>query len=250
MSKLLPLDLFIRQALLYPLDSPFLPPENKVEKGYSYAAGRKTGSLEAIIWDLLAEYCDNIDDWVDWDVSPAVSEVDPAGQFRFDTNLGAAANGRAQRYRDIGSFPNTFTVEVKLFHDAIGTEANVDYFYLQFFQADEGFLVYFSDSKLELRDTDSGFTEVGTNLVKHGGSAEWQTWRFLVTFTGTPGEGICDVYLDDSTHNWEKVGTAIPCSFVGTYTEGRINLIQYGNTTNNMVSHIDYIKIATGLYVP
>jgi len=46
MSKYLPLDLFIRQALLYPLDSPFLPPENKVEEDYSYAAGKKIGSLE------------------------------------------------------------------------------------------------------------------------------------------------------------------------------------------------------------
>jgi len=46
MSKLTPLNLFIRQALLYPLDSPFLPPENKVEEDYSYAAGQKTGSLE------------------------------------------------------------------------------------------------------------------------------------------------------------------------------------------------------------
>lgn len=46
MSKLLPLDLFIRQALLYPLISPFLPPVNKVEKDYSYAAGKRIGTLE------------------------------------------------------------------------------------------------------------------------------------------------------------------------------------------------------------
>lgn len=42
-----PFNLFIRQCLLYPLTSPFLPPENKVEDGYSYAAGTKTGTLEA-----------------------------------------------------------------------------------------------------------------------------------------------------------------------------------------------------------
>lgn len=47
MSKYLPLNLFIRQALLYPLTSPFLPPESKVEKNYSYAAGKKTGTLPA-----------------------------------------------------------------------------------------------------------------------------------------------------------------------------------------------------------
>ena len=46
MSKYLPLNLFIRQALLYPLTSPFLPPVDKVEDGHSYAAGRLEGTLE------------------------------------------------------------------------------------------------------------------------------------------------------------------------------------------------------------
>ncbi len=45
MSKYLPLNLFIRQALLYPLTSPFLPPEAKVEDGYSFGAGKLEGSL-------------------------------------------------------------------------------------------------------------------------------------------------------------------------------------------------------------
>jgi len=47
MSKFLPINLYIRQGLLYPLTSPFLPPENKVEKDYSYAAGKKIGTLAA-----------------------------------------------------------------------------------------------------------------------------------------------------------------------------------------------------------
>ena len=38
--------LFIRQCLLYPLVSPFLPPANKVEKNYSYANNALTGTLE------------------------------------------------------------------------------------------------------------------------------------------------------------------------------------------------------------
>lgn len=45
MSKYLPLNLFIRQALLYPLAFPFLPPVDKVEKDHKYAAGRLTGTL-------------------------------------------------------------------------------------------------------------------------------------------------------------------------------------------------------------
>ena len=47
MSKYLPINLYIRQALLYPLTSPFLPPIAKVELGYLYAAGLLKGTLEA-----------------------------------------------------------------------------------------------------------------------------------------------------------------------------------------------------------
>jgi len=45
MSRFTAFQLFLRQCLLYPLTSPFLPPEDKVEDGYSYAAGQKTGTL-------------------------------------------------------------------------------------------------------------------------------------------------------------------------------------------------------------
>jgi hypothetical protein len=47
MSKLTPFALFIRQCLLYPLQAPFLPPEDKVLLGFEYAAGQKIGSRPA-----------------------------------------------------------------------------------------------------------------------------------------------------------------------------------------------------------
>lgn len=250
MSKLLPLDLFIRQALLYPLTSPFLPPENKVFKDYSYAAGKKIGSFEAIDWDLLYESCNVITTWANGDFGVAVSEVDPAGQFRHDTNAGAAGNAYTYRTRDIGSIPNTFTFEVKLYHDALGTLANNDHFEIYVCQADEALKILVGLDGLFIADTDSGNTEVGTDLVKEGVSAEWQIWRFLVTFTGTTGEGTCDVYLKDNTHDWEKVGTNIPCSLEAALTDGLIITSQKGYTTDDIVTHIDYIKIATGHFAP
>jgi len=109
--------------------------------------------------------------------------------------------------------------------------------------------VFFDANKVEIRDG-ANYVEVGTDLVKEGVSAEWQTWRFLVTLTDTPGEGTCDVYLKDSTHNWEKVGTAIPCSVTSTVTDGTVYLIQYAHTTNDMLTHVDYLKIYDGLSVP
>ena len=46
MSKLLPFNLFVRQALLHPLVSPFLPPPIKVLKDFSYANGKQIGLLD------------------------------------------------------------------------------------------------------------------------------------------------------------------------------------------------------------
>jgi len=201
-------------------------------------------------WDLLDEDCAAIDDWVDGDTFTAASEVSPAGQFRMDTNAGAADNAAAHRTRDIGSIPNTFTVEIKLYHDSIGALADIDSFLFMCSQGDEYAFVKFSSDGIHISDTDSGWTEVGTNLVKEGGSAEWQTWRFLFTF-GTFGEGTVDVYLDDTTHTWEKVGDTVPCSVENAaYDDGYVRLQQSGYATDDMVTHIDYMKIATGLYSP
>ena len=199
-------------------------------------------------WDLLDEDCSNISDWVDADNGGGASSVDPAGQFKMAV-AGAGAGYYAHRHRDIGSYPDTFTVEVKLYYDALGTQANTDYFVLACRQGDEMLFLIFESGGLQIYDTGSGYTEVGTNLVKYGASKEWQTWRFLVTF-GTVGDGVCDVYLNDSTHDWEKVGTAIPCSYQGTFTDGYTQIIQYGYVTANMMAHVDYFKIATGLYAP
>lgn len=208
------------------------------------------GGSPAVDWDLLDEDCVEISDWTDQDSDTAVSEVSPAGQFRFDTNTGAAGNAIARRMKDVGSTPNTFTVEVKVYHDEIGTNANDDIFQVETHQADEYLCAVFASDGLFIRDTGSGDTEIGTNLVKESGSAEWQIWWFLVTFTGVTGAGTCDVYLDDSTHNREKVGTGINCSKEAVVVDGEIHLFQAGITTNDMVSHVDYIKIATGLHIP
>lgn len=199
-------------------------------------------------WDLLDEDCSDISDWDDDDTDTAVSEVSPAGQFRLDTNLGAAGNAIAQISRDIGSFPNTFTIEIKLYHDTLGTRADSDYFVIRPEQGDERSYIYFATDGCYVRDN-SGFYEVGTDLVKHGGSAEWQTWRFLITYTGTAGAGTCDVYLKDSTHNWEKVGTNMACSYQIAGTDGELRVAQSGYVTDNMVTHVDYFRIATGLVI-
>ena len=201
-------------------------------------------------WDLLDEDCFDISDWSDNDTDTAVSEVSPAGQFRMDTNTGAAGNAKAWRKRALTDCPNTFTIKCRMYLDAIGTYANYDDACLQYYQTDESIVISFGSDGLKINDTDTGLAEVGTDLTKHGGSAEMQTWWFLVTF-GTIGDGVCDVYLDDSTHNREKVNVdPIPCSREGAGTNGLITIRQFGYTTNDRLSHVDYVKVATGLYIP
>jgi len=198
------------------------------------------------VWDLLAEDCGTFPGgWTDNDQGDAVTSVSPAGQFYFDANT-----GYCDIYRDFGSTPNEFTVELKLYHDDIGALAAGDTFVLFIEQADERLFISWASDGLFVYDTDSGQTEVGTNLVKEGVAAEWQIWRFVVTFTGTVGEATCDVYLTDTTHTDEKVGTAIPCSQEGARTDGKIEFYQQTDTTNNLSTHMDYVYIATGLHAP
>lgn len=198
-------------------------------------------------WDLLDENCSSLSNWTDSDNINGVSEVSPAGQFRMDANA-AAANNKAGRYRVLSSCPNTFTLEIKLYHSALGLLLDQDKFFCRFCQSDESLTLEFSSDGICVYDTVSGHTEVGTDLVKYGGSAEWQIWRFVVTFTDVTGAGTCDVYLKDSTHDWVEVGTAIPCSQEASYSVGRIEIEQRGYTTDNMLSHVDYIKVVSGLY--
>ncbi len=202
-------------------------------------------------WDLLDEDCSGIGDWADIDVRDGVSSVSPAGQFKFDSGPNSAANNdSAGRSRDIGSYPDIFTVEIKLYHDALGNRAGADYFETRIDQSDEIFSVVWASDGCWLYDGDVTWVEVGSNLVKYGGSAEWQTWRFLVNLTGVPNVGVCDVYLKDSTHNWEKVGSALQCSLDTSASDGYTGVFQFGHATNNRITHMDHYKIATGSYIP
>lgn len=210
-----------------------------------------SNGIDPASWDLLNEPCNDfttVITWTDGDTGTSVSQINPAGQFEFDTN--ADVGSYAIRNGDFGSTPNAFTVEIKTYLDVLGTHDNDDTLYFMISQTDETFLTKFCSDKLTVYDTGSGQTTVGTNLVKTGVDAEWQTWRYLITYTGTTGAGTCDVYLNDSTHQWEKVGTGIPCSYEVARTDGLIELSQHSYTTSDRISHIDYIKIATGLTVP
>ncbi len=207
-----------------------------------------TGLFSDRTWDLLDENFDSRDEWWGTDNDTAVSEISPAGQLRLDTNTGAAGDAYCSLIYDVGDMPATATAEIKVYHDNIGTIAAEDHFKFRLNRDDDRSGFSFGSDGLFAIDA-GGDTEIGTNLVKEGGSAEWQTWRFLITFN-TSGNATCDVYLNDSTHAWSKVGNGVDCSDETDSADGYIYLYQYGYTTNDMVSHVDYVKVRTGLYIP
>lgn len=191
--------------------------------------------------DLLDENCSDISDWVDNDNINGVSQVNPAGQFEFHTHT-AAANNWARRYRDIGSMPDKVTFEIRVKHNALGTIANEDDFggYISdvstvfgYRFSSEGFFIY-----------NSGWIEIDTDLVIYDGS-EWQTWRFVIDFTAK----TVDIYLHDVSHAAEKVATGQAFTSANVATDGMLYLWQCGQTTNDRITYIDYVRLQDG-FIP
>jgi len=192
--------------------------------------------------DILNENCADISDWTDADTSTGVSEVDPAGQFRFDTNGTANSYVVAKRYRTITSPPNQFTIETKTYFDAIGSYGDEDCATLHYYTETWGFAVIFASDGLFITKA-TNYTEVGTNIVKCNASAVLQTWRFQVDKSSGEDSATVEVFLDGVSQ-----GT-VDCDTQGAFTgyDGQIGYTQYGKTTTDRISHVDYIKVATGL---
>lgn len=188
--------------------------------------------------DLLDEDCSDISDWTDDDTNNGVSEADPAGQFRFDGNAANNPN-RASRYIDV-DLPSTFTVELETYFDLIGAVGDNDHFLLIGQDDTYRFQVAFSTTGLWIYSAGGAATEVGTNIVLSGGSAARQRWRFEVDRSGGDAAATVEVFLDTVSQ-----GT-FDCDYEPGGTANNIVLRQLGYTTANMVSHVDYIKIATG----
>lgn len=192
--------------------------------------------------DILNENCADISDWTDGDTSTGVSEIDPAGQFRFDTNAVANSYVKAERHRTIVSPPNQFTIEVETYFDAIGSYGDEDCAMLDYFTNTWVFRVVFASDGLFILKN-AGYTEVGTNIVKCNASVALQTWRFQVDKSSGEDSATVEVFLDGVSQ-----GT-VDCDTQGAFTgyDGQIGYTQYGKTTTDRISHVDYIKVATGL---
>ena len=192
---------------------------------------------------LEDENCSDITDWTDADTSPAVSSqctFDSKECFCFDTNASAATDAYCYRYKDIGSVEglgNRIVISIKLYHDAIGTQGNADDFAFACFRSDWSLAVRFASDGLFIHDN-VGYNEVGVNLVQQD---TWQKWTFDVDLSGGVANAVCDVYLDNVLK-----ASGVDCNRETVGGDGDCMLIQYGYTTDDRISHVDWLEVGDG----
>lgn len=204
----------------------------------------KVSQSAGLTADILDENCLDISDWTDGDVGNSVSEVEPNGQFRFDTNTVTETN-YAKRSRLLVTPPNTFSFEIKTYFN--NADVGFNNFTVKYSSATWCLWIKFQTTKLYVLKT-GGASEVGTDIVKCNSSAAWQTWRFQVNKT-TESTATVEIFLKEEGGVWASQGT-VDCDLEGSYgagLDGYMHILQYGQNTSNIVSHIDYLKIATGL---
>ena len=129
--------LFVRQCLLYPLISPFLPPVNKVEKNYSYANNALTGTLECAEqknYPADQQFIDNGDG--------TISDLSTGLMWAKDGNGAGCNNGGVLDWEDAIAFaealefagyddwylPETKELETIVDYSAVGPAINATYF--------------------------------------------------------------------------------------------------------------------------
>lgn len=179
--------------------------------------------------------------WVSSSTGDAATQINPAGQLEIDTNNSAADNRYAGRYKDV-PIPDKFTIEIKTYFNAIGTLANGDSFEITYPTATWVFLVNFCSDGLYISKTGAVKTEVGADVVLCNAGAAWQVWRFQVDKSAGEDAATVEVFLDNVS-----LGT-VDCDYeVAGYVDSRFRLRLFGYATDDRISHIDYIRVATGL---
>lgn len=177
------------------------------------------------------EDCTVITDWTDNDSNGDSTQATYDGRETFKFLVTTAGAGRkAERYKDVGTIGTTYTVELRLYCDLIGTVANSDYFYLAVDNGAATLGVRFATDGLFIYDGAS-WNEVGTNIVD---SDVWTTWRFAVTTGATVA-----VYK-----NGLLMAAAADCSDATTATDGLVTLTQNGVTTSGVVTYMDFLKLS------
>ena len=195
----------------------------------------------ALVADLLNENFDILTSWTNVDAGYGVTEISPAGQMRQDSNTPADPATISGVYKIIATPPNLFTLDVNLKCDLVGLLYDGDRIDISYSTSTWMLKALIAADGLFLVKAGATIFEVGTNIIKTGGSAEFQKLRFQVNKSAGEANAIVEVVLDEVSQgtfdcDWEVAGTA-----------GEIKLVTQGVTTANIVTHTDYIRIASGI---
>jgi hypothetical protein len=196
--------------------------------------------------NLLDEDCSDISDWTDIDYSGCISEVSPTGQFRFYATGPAGSMYNAYRERILSSaIPTTLTIQIKTYLDTLGTTSNGDFLAVSLSNSTWSFQIAFASDGLGMVKAPGVSTLILPGIVKCSSSAAWQYWRFQINKT-TESTATCEVFLKEEGGAWASQGT-FDCDYEVASTNKLLSICQFCNTAGAKTSHIDYIKIATGL---
>lgn len=176
--------------------------------------------------DIDNEDMSDITDWTDDDGGTGDSS-----QATFDSKScmrlfsGANTGSYARRRRDLGTFGTRTVFSFSLYCDAVGALATADDLE---FNAENGvkrLRAHFGSDGLFIDST-----EVGTDIVVQD---TWQYWTLDVNWSAY----TVDVYL-----NGILQGSGIAFVADPSYVDGIVQFIQYGITTTNRLSYVDWLK--------
>lgn len=182
--------------------------------------------------DIDDEDMADIIDWTDADngTGAASTQVtfDSKSCMKLDSG-NAAINNYAFRYQDLGTFGARTIFSLSLYCDAIGTIANTDAFELRAFDGTTQLWMHWASDGLFVFDGTANH-EVGTDLVIQD---TWQEWTIDVNWILQ----TVDIYL-----NGILKASGVDCSYAVAGTNGRVDFFQFGYTTANRITYIDWFK--------
>jgi len=209
---------------------------NRMMMGAAGATGIYHGMSNG---SLLDEDFADISDWADDDGTDGTSSqvtFDSKSCLKLDSGSDPDNNqDRATRSIDFGDTPSgLITLSYSVYHSAIGTRANGDYFTNYFQLNTERLLCIHASDGFFINLESGGYTELGTNIVSIG---VWQEW----TFYYNPNTKLCEVYLDE-----ELVAKDLAIDIDSSMYDGYTESTQYGSTTANRISYLDWLKVGDG----
>ena len=195
-------------------------------------------SLEVRSWGLWSD--NQFADMTGWTDADAGNGVSTATTFDGVTVADmyvptASGTSGATVTKDLGSnaLTSKHVVEIRLYHEALGTQADKNFFSVYTYRTPLIFTsLVFASNGLFARTGLSTYNAIGAALVEQG---TWTTWRILFdTTTNTAW----------IWKNGSLVAENISTGFATTErTAGRIQISQWGYTLSGARTYVDYIRI-------